>query len=228
MFISKVYHICIFSFFGFSMVLQQKHTREYGKIFKSHFGPQFVVSIADRDMVAQVLRAEGAAPQRANMESWQEYRHLRGRSTGLISAWVCGPGGPWLGGPCLDTWLWKPVFNKLHTSQWHSGKMASLRDLLNTGARGPVPSPLGRGLMAGTRSGCTSLGEGKNCFSSSAPRLSVSSLWQRREGGSQSRSVGRGGRSSCFRRHRRGAKSLPVWIALWCCSHLATGYDYCL
>lgn len=51
-----------------------------------------------------------------------------------------------------------------------------LRDLLNTGARGPIPSPLGRGLMAGTRSGCTSLREGKNCFSSSAPRLSVSSL----------------------------------------------------
>ncbi|XP_045414782.1 cytochrome P450 27C1 [Lemur catta] len=68
------------------MALQQKHAREYGKIFKSHFGPQFVVSIADRDMVAQVLRAEGAAPQRANMESWQEYRDLRGRATGLISA----------------------------------------------------------------------------------------------------------------------------------------------
>ncbi|XP_060033924.1 cytochrome P450 27C1 isoform X3 [Erinaceus europaeus] len=73
---------------GFSRVhdIQQKHRREYGKIFKSHFGPQFVVSIADRDMVAQVLRAEGAAPQRANMGSWQEYRSLRGRSTGLISA----------------------------------------------------------------------------------------------------------------------------------------------
>nr|XP_023478445.1 cytochrome P450 27C1 isoform X2 [Equus caballus] len=73
---------------GFSRIheIQQKHTREYGKIFKSHFGPQFVVSIADRDMVAQVLRAEGAAPQRANMGSWQEYRDLRGRSTGLISA----------------------------------------------------------------------------------------------------------------------------------------------
>uniref|UniRef100_A0A8C0M9N3 Cytochrome P450 family 27 subfamily C member 1 n=1 Tax=Canis lupus familiaris TaxID=9615 RepID=A0A8C0M9N3_CANLF len=72
--------------FGRIHEIQQKHTREYGKIFKSHFGPQFVVSIADRDMVAQVLRAEGATPQRANMESWQEYRHLRGRSTGLISA----------------------------------------------------------------------------------------------------------------------------------------------
>ncbi|XP_044889513.1 cytochrome P450 27C1 isoform X2 [Felis catus] len=72
---------------GFGRIHEiQKHTREYGKIFKSHFGPQFVVSIADRDMVAQVLRAEGAAPQRANMGSWQEYRHLRGRSTGLISA----------------------------------------------------------------------------------------------------------------------------------------------
>ncbi len=45
-----------------------------------------MVSIADRDMVAQVLRAEGATPQRGNMESWKEYRDLRGRSTGLISA----------------------------------------------------------------------------------------------------------------------------------------------
>ncbi|KAM4626738.1 cytochrome P450 27C1 [Discoglossus pictus] len=73
---------------GFSRIheIQQKHTHEYGRIFKSHFGPQFVVSIADRDMIAQVLRMEREAPQRANMESWQEYRDLRGRSTGLISA----------------------------------------------------------------------------------------------------------------------------------------------
>ncbi|MGH0146385.1 UNVERIFIED_CONTAM: hypothetical protein FKN15_012872 [Acipenser sinensis] len=64
----------------------QQHIKQYGKIFKSHFGPQFVVSIADKDMVAQVLRAESEAPQRANMESWKEYRDLRGRATGLISA----------------------------------------------------------------------------------------------------------------------------------------------
>ncbi|XP_040297227.1 cytochrome P450 27C1 [Bufo bufo] len=73
---------------GFSRIheIQRKHISEYGRIFKSHFGPQFVVSIADRDMVAQVLRAERDSPQRANMESWQEYRDMRGRSTGLISA----------------------------------------------------------------------------------------------------------------------------------------------
>ncbi|KAM6258767.1 cytochrome P450 27C1 isoform 2-T2 [Spheniscus humboldti] len=62
----------------------------YEFFWKDGFGRiheiQFVVSIADRDMVAQVLRAEGRAPQRANMESWQEYRDLRGRATGLISA----------------------------------------------------------------------------------------------------------------------------------------------
>lgn len=63
-----------------------EHRKKYGKIFKSRFGPQLVVSVADRDMVAQVLRAEGAAPQRANMDSWKEYRDMRGRATGLISA----------------------------------------------------------------------------------------------------------------------------------------------
>ncbi|XP_055254153.1 cytochrome P450 27C1 isoform X2 [Moschus berezovskii] len=72
--------------FGRIHEIQQKHTRDYGKIFKSHFGPQFVVSVADRDLVAQVLRAEGASPQRANMGSWREYRDLRGRAAGLISA----------------------------------------------------------------------------------------------------------------------------------------------
>lgn len=79
---------------GFSRIhqIQMEHSLKYGKIFKSRFGPQLVVSVADRDLVAQVLRAEGVAPQRANMESWKEYRDLRGRSTGLISA----EGDEWL------------------------------------------------------------------------------------------------------------------------------------
>uniref|UniRef100_A0A8C6WGX9 Cytochrome P450, family 27, subfamily C, polypeptide 1 n=1 Tax=Neogobius melanostomus TaxID=47308 RepID=A0A8C6WGX9_9GOBI len=73
---------------GFARIheIQMDHQKKYGKIFKSHFGPQLVVSITDRELLTQVLRAEGIAPQRANMESWQEYRDLRGRSTGLISA----------------------------------------------------------------------------------------------------------------------------------------------
>ncbi|XP_053721852.1 cytochrome P450 27C1 [Synchiropus splendidus] len=72
--------------FGRIHEIQMEHRKKYGKIFKSRFGPQLVVSVADKDLVAQVLRAEGVAPQRANMESWKEYRDLRGRSTGLISA----------------------------------------------------------------------------------------------------------------------------------------------
>lgn len=73
---------------GFSRIheIQMEHSKKYGKIFKSRFGPQLVVSVADRDLVAEVLRAEGVAPQRANMESWKEYRDMRGRATGLISA----------------------------------------------------------------------------------------------------------------------------------------------
>ncbi|XP_041650797.1 cytochrome P450 27C1 [Cheilinus undulatus] len=79
---------------GFSRIheIQMEHTKKYGKIFKSRFGPQLVVSVADRDLVAEVLRAEGVAPQRANMESWKEYRDMRGRATGLISA----EGDDWL------------------------------------------------------------------------------------------------------------------------------------
>ncbi|XP_026020836.1 cytochrome P450 27C1 [Astatotilapia calliptera] len=72
--------------FGRIHEIQMEHRKKYGKIFKSRFGPQLVVSVADRDMVAQVLRAEGVAPQRANMDSWKEYRDMRGRATGLISA----------------------------------------------------------------------------------------------------------------------------------------------
>ncbi|MED6291453.1 hypothetical protein CHARACLAT_023769 [Characodon lateralis] len=72
--------------FGRIHEIQMEHSKKYGKMFKSRFGPQMVVSIADRELVAEVLRAEGVAPQRANMESWHEYRNMRGRSTGLISA----------------------------------------------------------------------------------------------------------------------------------------------
>ncbi|CAJ1049522.1 cytochrome P450 27C1 [Xyrichtys novacula] len=73
---------------GFSRIheIQMEHCKKFGKIFKSRFGPQLVVSVADRDLVAEVLRAEREAPQRANMESWKEYRDMRGRATGLISA----------------------------------------------------------------------------------------------------------------------------------------------
>ncbi|XP_054471514.1 cytochrome P450 27C1 [Anoplopoma fimbria] len=73
---------------GFSRIheIQMEHRKQFGKIFKSRFGPQLVVSVADRDLVAEVLRAEGVAPQRANMESWKEYRDMIGSSTGLISA----------------------------------------------------------------------------------------------------------------------------------------------
>ncbi|CAG5857956.1 unnamed protein product [Menidia menidia] len=79
---------------GFSRIheIQMDHRKKFGKIFKSRFGPQLVVSVADRDLVAEVLRAEGVAPQRANMDSWKEYRDMRGRSTGLISA----EGDDWL------------------------------------------------------------------------------------------------------------------------------------
>ncbi|XP_059209274.1 cytochrome P450 27C1 isoform X2 [Centropristis striata] len=46
---------------GFSRIheIQMEHRRKYGKIFKSRFGPQLVVSVADRGLVADVLRAEG-------------------------------------------------------------------------------------------------------------------------------------------------------------------------
>uniref|UniRef100_A0AAZ3S6Q6 Uncharacterized protein n=1 Tax=Oncorhynchus tshawytscha TaxID=74940 RepID=A0AAZ3S6Q6_ONCTS len=52
---------------GFSRIheIQMEHSQKYGKIFKSRFGPQLVVSIAGRDLV------------RGNMESWKEYRDLR-------------------------------------------------------------------------------------------------------------------------------------------------------
>ncbi|KPP57615.1 cytochrome P450, family 27, subfamily C, polypeptide 1-like, partial [Scleropages formosus] len=51
---------------GFSRIheIQLEHRVKYGKIFKSRFGPQLVVSIADRDMVAQVLRGGGCGGPR--------------------------------------------------------------------------------------------------------------------------------------------------------------------
>lgn len=58
--------VCFYCF-DFSLVLQQKHTREYGKIFKSHFGPQFVVSVADRE--SWWLRCSARRASQSNMGS---------------------------------------------------------------------------------------------------------------------------------------------------------------
>ncbi|XP_053327313.1 cytochrome P450 27C1 [Spea bombifrons] len=110
---------------GFSRIheIQRKHVSEYGQIFKSHFGPQFVVSIADRDMIAQVLRAEREAPQRANMESWHEYRDLRGRSTGLISA----EGEKWLS---MRSVLRQKILKPRDVAIYSGGMNDVVRDLI--------------------------------------------------------------------------------------------------
>ncbi|OCT63308.1 hypothetical protein XELAEV_18044406mg [Xenopus laevis] len=110
--------------FGRIQDIQQKHTRQYGRIFKSHFGPQFVVSIADKDLVAQVLRAERDAPQRANMESWHEYRELRGRSTGLISA----EGEKWLN---MRSVLRQKILRPRDVAMYSGGVNEVIDDLVN-------------------------------------------------------------------------------------------------
>ncbi|XP_078727156.1 LOW QUALITY PROTEIN: cytochrome P450 27C1-like [Lampetra fluviatilis] len=73
---------------GFSRIhdIQLQQARRFGAMWGTSFGPQFVVSLASPGLVAHVLRSEGPAPQRANMASWNEYRALRGRANGLISA----------------------------------------------------------------------------------------------------------------------------------------------
>uniref|UniRef100_A0AAZ3PR50 Uncharacterized protein n=1 Tax=Oncorhynchus tshawytscha TaxID=74940 RepID=A0AAZ3PR50_ONCTS len=72
---------------GFSRIheIQMEHSQKYGKIFKSRFGPQLVVSIAGRDLVAEVLRTE-VLPAERQHGVLEGVPRPEGDLPGLISA----------------------------------------------------------------------------------------------------------------------------------------------
>nr|XP_032801884.1 sterol 26-hydroxylase, mitochondrial isoform X1 [Petromyzon marinus] len=63
-------------------LLQVECKNRYGPMWKSKFGPYMVISVADADLIEQVIRQEGKYPIRFDMKNWTDYRDLRGYAYG--------------------------------------------------------------------------------------------------------------------------------------------------
>ncbi|KAJ3592271.1 hypothetical protein NHX12_007399, partial [Muraenolepis orangiensis] len=88
-----------------------EHSKIYGPLWKSTFGPMVIVNVASADLIEQVLRHEGRLPVRTDMPHWRSYRELRNKAYGPLSE----NGAKWMQiRSVLNPRLLKPV----HVSQY--------------------------------------------------------------------------------------------------------------
>ncbi|XP_003962259.1 cytochrome P450 [Takifugu rubripes] len=65
--------------------MQVEHSKIYGPLWKSKYGPMVVVNVASADLIEQVLRQEGRHPVRTDMPHWRRYRALRNQAHGPLT-----------------------------------------------------------------------------------------------------------------------------------------------
>uniref|UniRef100_A0A3Q3XN99 Uncharacterized protein n=1 Tax=Mola mola TaxID=94237 RepID=A0A3Q3XN99_MOLML len=73
---------------GYFMTTQQmqiEHSKIYGPLWKSTYGPLVVVNVASPELIEQVLRQEGRHPLRTDMPHWRTYRELRNQAHGPLT-----------------------------------------------------------------------------------------------------------------------------------------------
>ncbi|KAJ8407142.1 hypothetical protein AAFF_G00288180 [Aldrovandia affinis] len=73
------------SYFQTTHQLQIEHSKIYGPLWKSKYGPLVIVNVASADLIEQVLRQEGHHPIRTDMPHWRGYRQLRKHSYGPLT-----------------------------------------------------------------------------------------------------------------------------------------------
>ncbi|XP_068423152.1 cytochrome P450 [Clinocottus analis] len=72
-------------YFQTTQQLQIEHSRIYGPLWKSKYGPLVVVNVASAELIEQVLRQEGRLPVRTDMPHWRSYRELRNQAHGPLT-----------------------------------------------------------------------------------------------------------------------------------------------
>lgn len=66
--------------------VQRRFHQKYGKMFKEKLGPVTNVSIADPNLVEELVRKEGKYPFRPPYDSWILYKKIRNQKAGIMSA----------------------------------------------------------------------------------------------------------------------------------------------
>ncbi|CAL8320311.1 unnamed protein product [Merluccius merluccius] len=110
---TTLYWLFVKGYFSVAHQMQIEHSKIYGPLWKSTFGPMVIVNVANADMIEQVLRHEGRHPIRTDMPHWRSYRELKNKAYGPLSE----NGANWLHiRSVLNPRLLKPVHVSLYAN----------------------------------------------------------------------------------------------------------------
>uniref|UniRef100_A0A8C1YU53 Si:dkey-91i10.3 n=1 Tax=Cyprinus carpio TaxID=7962 RepID=A0A8C1YU53_CYPCA len=84
-FLTSLYWLFGKGYFQTTHQMQIEHSKIYGPLWKSKYGPLVVVNVANADLIEQVLRQEGRHPIRTDMPHWRGYRKLRNHAYGPLT-----------------------------------------------------------------------------------------------------------------------------------------------
>lgn len=84
-FTTTLYWLFVKGYFKYAQQLQIEHSKIWGPLWKSKFGPMRLVNVASAELIEQVMRQEGRYPVRTDMPHWRSYRELRNRAHGPLT-----------------------------------------------------------------------------------------------------------------------------------------------
>lgn len=83
--VNTLYWLFVKGYFKHAQQLQIEHSKIWGPLWKSKFGPLLLVNVASAELIEQVLRQEGRHPVRTDMPHWRGYRELRNQAHGPLT-----------------------------------------------------------------------------------------------------------------------------------------------
>lgn len=84
-FLTSLYWLFGKGYFPKTHQMQIEHSKIYGPLWKSKYGPLVVVNVARAELIEEVLRQEGRFPIRTDMPHWRGYRQLRSHAYGPLT-----------------------------------------------------------------------------------------------------------------------------------------------
>lgn len=84
-FVTTLYWLFAKGYFKNSELMQIEHSKIWGPLWKSKFGPLVLVNVSSAELIEQVCRQEGRYPVRTHMPHWRSYRELRNKAHGPLT-----------------------------------------------------------------------------------------------------------------------------------------------
>ncbi|KAL2081019.1 hypothetical protein ACEWY4_022872 [Coilia grayii] len=84
-FLTSLYWLFGKGYFQTTHQMQIEHSKIYGPLWRSKYGPLVIVNVASAELIEQMLRQEGRHPIRTDMPHWRGYRELRNHAYGPLT-----------------------------------------------------------------------------------------------------------------------------------------------